>query len=262
MVRSRPADDVDRPRRTLPGEHPRRLPRRAVGDVLAGGRDVDGKVEDLAGDRLNSCIGSGAADQQDAGGLDAGRTDRVQPCGKAAEHAFDRSSGKVRPGRVGQREAGQRRGGIRQIGCALTIEVRHQHRATGSRLGLECQRAELVVADPQEAGDRVEDACGVEGAHQGKDAAGGVGEPGDDAAGITDSCRGGGEHRAGRAEGNTHIARTGVKAEGCRSVVAGTGADEEPGTGHALCGAEHAGQDRVVAEGKDEELPVVGTGGR
>jgi len=68
---------------------------------------------------------------------------RVDGIGKAAQHALDRRTREVSRCHGIAREPEEGSGGIRQVGCALAIEIRQQHQVVGATFRIEGECTEL-----------------------------------------------------------------------------------------------------------------------
>ena len=146
-----------------------------------------------------------------------------------------------------------------QVGCALTVEVRQEDEPARARLPGQGELVESGEVDLEKAGERVDDAHGVQRAGEGQEAARGVGEAGDVALRVGGGLVADRVHGARGADRHRDLTRLERDAERGRHVVAGAGPDHRAlALAHDLGGTEDVGQARVPVLRVVDDLEEVG----
>ena len=193
---------------------------------------------------------------------------RVQAVGQRAEHALDRRARQVRRRRVAQPQAVQRAGGVGLVGRALALEVGDQDEPVGPGRRGQRERAEAGVVDAEHPRGGVEHARGVERAGEREEAAGGVGEPGDEPGPVGGRLPPRSPRRRPEVPMDTATSpSTMPRASAARGVVARTGAQHGAAGGAAARppGATDAAAGRrvdVAAQREREQVAAVVVGAR
>src|SRR5450759_4640016 len=176
-----PSDSAPRGRLDGSAEDPGGLTRRTEGHVLAGLRDDDRDTEDARRDLTDGLGLRRAPDEQRALRLQTLVDERLEPVGLTAEQPFDEGPREVRAGGGLEPNPVQSTSRVGQVRGAFALEVRDEHEP--ARPGRSGQREgrQLVVVDAEECRGRVEHPGCVEGACQGQEVPGRVGEAADKA---------------------------------------------------------------------------------
>jgi hypothetical protein len=109
---------------------------------------------------------------------DAVGVECLEPVEEPVDDAFDGGPGQVGPV-VERAQTGERARGIGAVGRALAVEVRKQGQPARPRRRAKGQLVEPVVVGPQQGRDREEHLGCVQGADEGEEPTGRIGEPGD-----------------------------------------------------------------------------------
>ena len=132
--------------------------------------------------------------------------ERVEPVEQPADDPLDAGPGELLAADVAA-DPRQHAGRRRSVGRPLAVEVREQREAAGPRPGGEREVVERAVVDAEQPAHGLRDLRRVERAHEREVAAGGIGEPGDDARRIGDRLVADREHGARRPDRHGDVAR-------------------------------------------------------
>ena len=164
----------------------------------------------------------------------------------------------------------QARGCLRQVWGSLAVEVGHEAQFAGG--AGQSQGAERLVVHVEQRGNRVQDARCVQGSHQGKVPAGGVGESGDGPTGVGRGVLAHGEDCSARPDRDDDVTAACPDAEGGCRVVPGSRADDDalgcvadrlpyPGDARQQGVVSEGGREQLVIPGVVRRAPVPGAGG-